>query len=137
MRVLENGELKEGDRLELVERKYPKWTLHTIGDKLYGQAGALPKDWAKWGGTLDELVELSNIEEFGMLEWREDVEELRAQATITWCVGCYRASSWKSVKSIGDVGHVQGGVGTGFGPRIWETVGLTGGGWDMLLGCRS
>merc|ERR1719199_304375 len=83
LRVLEPGEMQEGDRLELVTRLHPKWTLKTIGDKLYGQAGPLPKDWAKWSGTLEELTELSNIEEFGMDEWREDVEELRAKATNT------------------------------------------------------
>jgi len=79
-RVIEEGAFEEGDTLKLASRKYPKWTLKEIGTKLYGQAGPLPKDWAKWGGTLDELVELSNIDELGMDEWREDVEELRAKA---------------------------------------------------------
>ena len=65
MRVLEPGELKEGDTLELVERKYPKWTLYTIGDKLYGSAGALPATWAKWSGTLElALFSLFSVAHF-------------------------------------------------------------------------
>eukprot|EP00747_Dinoflagellata_sp_TGD_P094384 gnl/TRDRNA2_/TRDRNA2_166096_c0_seq2.p1 gnl/TRDRNA2_/TRDRNA2_166096_c0~~gnl/TRDRNA2_/TRDRNA2_166096_c0_seq2.p1 ORF type:complete len:355 (-),score=47.22 gnl/TRDRNA2_/TRDRNA2_166096_c0_seq2:341-1405(-) len=82
-RVLEAGHVCEGDSLELVERKHPKWTLQAVGDKLYGNAGPLPKDWANWSGSLDELEELANIEELAVEEWREDVEELRAKATGT------------------------------------------------------
>ncbi len=58
--MLETGEISEGDTLELVERPYPKWTLHTVGDKLYGSAGELPKDWAKWSGTVDRDLLLAH-----------------------------------------------------------------------------
>lgn len=81
--MLEVGEVAEGDGIQLVKRIHPKWTLHTVGDKLYGQAGALPATWANWKGTIEELTELSNIDELGIMEWREDIEELRAKATGT------------------------------------------------------
>lgn len=99
-RVLEVGEVAEGDTIQLVKRIHPMWTLHTVGDKLYGAAGPLPKDWAKWTGSLEELTELSNIEELGIMSWREDAEELRATATGT-PVRDFALS--ESVKTFGSV----------------------------------
>ena len=55
----------------------------------------------------------------------EDEDFSSNMVRLTSCVGSYRASSWGSVKSIGDGGHVPGacgrfdkGSGTRFCPRL-------------------
>ena len=77
--MTEGGKVCVGDTVELVHRPYPKWTLKLLGDKLYGQAKGQPRDWAQWIGTDEELNELANMEELAIEEWREIIEEIRAE----------------------------------------------------------
>eukprot|EP00455_Lapot_gusevi_P024410 TRINITY_DN2538_c0_g1_i2.p1 TRINITY_DN2538_c0_g1~~TRINITY_DN2538_c0_g1_i2.p1 ORF type:complete len:315 (-),score=38.44 TRINITY_DN2538_c0_g1_i2:27-971(-) len=73
-RVLsEEGTIKAGDRIELVERKYPKWTLENISDAVYGTMSNLSYHVKEWHRPMEELFELVNMPELGWFEWREQL----------------------------------------------------------------
>jgi len=79
-RVLRPGFVEEGDRIILVERPNPQWSLERIGRKLYGCAGRHIDTWTSWTGSCEELQELAGLKDLAMREWREPILHLHAAA---------------------------------------------------------
>lgn len=77
-RVLTPGSAGEGDRLCLLERPHPKWTLRYLTSLLFPIAA---KSCLKptWNGSDDELCELCNLEELAFWEWKDVCRNLREQ----------------------------------------------------------
>jgi MOSC domain-containing protein YiiM len=105
LRVLEQGELSDGDELVVLERRWAQWPLWRVARMLYGMEGAcdspsgysLPgKGTASggtaknargggralvrhlWQGTEAELRELASMPELARQEWRDEFEALVA-----------------------------------------------------------
>ena len=77
-RVLKCGELRDGMRLVRTKHPHPKWTLSFISQTLYGEGDrkALVMCKAHWSRSKKELVELIQIPELGVCEWKEEAEKI-------------------------------------------------------------
>ena len=71
-RVLQPGTLAKGDRLTLMRRPHPEWSLYRVGQLIYGGSGA--DQQPVWRGTEAERHALLSIPEFGRLDWKEHLE---------------------------------------------------------------
>jgi len=88
VRVLNPGELRDGDALTIVERPFPEWTLERVSTLLYGMEGACERPGAyvlptertalqrAWRGTADELHHLATMPELARHEYRHEFERL-------------------------------------------------------------
>lgn len=79
-RVTHPGTIAKGDRVVLVKRTYPQWSLERLGRKLYGCSGGHVDTWTNWTGRPAELKELSELEALAMREWRAQLIALQAAA---------------------------------------------------------
>ncbi len=61
-RVLQPGSIAAGDRLIVVQRPLPQWTLHRISDLIYGGVNSRHAELRSWRGTEEQLHELLNLE---------------------------------------------------------------------------
>ena len=99
-RVVEEGELDDGDRLSVVERPYPQWALERVSALLYGMPGAadtpqykIPGEGTRmtkgtsggraavreaWAGTEAELRALAMLAPLAGYEWRDEFASLVA-----------------------------------------------------------
>lgn len=99
-RVVEEGELDDGDQLGVIERPHPPWNLQRVASLLYGMAGAadtpvyrIPGEGTKmtkgtgggraavrraWAGTEAELRTLATLPPLAGYEWRDEFASLVA-----------------------------------------------------------
>lgn len=74
-RVEETGTVQTGDKLVLIQRPHPEWSLDRVSRIMY--TGATVKyEIPKWQGTLEELRELRRMEDLAFLEWREVLDKV-------------------------------------------------------------
>ena len=120
-RVRQQGTLREGDLLELIQRPHPKWSLLRISQLLYGSDSVLMQynsrgvRLSEWCGTMKELRELSNIGQLAEIEYREEIWEMmrvhssREIARDAYDKGLDGAQELKNVQLFkGDRGTIGG-----------------------------
>jgi MOSC domain-containing protein YiiM len=71
LRVLRGGDVSVGDRLTLVSRPRPGWTLRRVGALLYGRAAVAREGWVAWCGTDAEREALLAMPELAEHEWKD------------------------------------------------------------------
>jgi len=69
-RVLKAGEIRVGDELVLVERKYPKFQLAQVASAMYANTDARYKV-NEFGSSEEMLQGLISCPEFSMFQWKE------------------------------------------------------------------
>jgi len=69
-RVLKPGEIRVGDELVLVQRKYPKFQLAQVASAMYADTDARYKV-NEFGGSEEMLQGLISCSEFSMFQWKE------------------------------------------------------------------
>ena len=99
-RVVEEGELDDGDKLGVISRPYPQFSLEKVSNLLYGMPGAADTPAYKipgegtamtkgtgggraavlnaWKGTEAELRELATLPPLAGYEWRDEFASLVA-----------------------------------------------------------
>lgn len=74
-RVIKEGTISIGDRLELVRRPYPEWTLERVARLCYGgenKHGIM----RGFGGTEEELQQLLALAPLAELEWKDSLRQV-------------------------------------------------------------
>eukprot|EP00931_Biecheleriopsis_adriatica_P005302 TRINITY_DN106828_c0_g1_i1.p1 TRINITY_DN106828_c0_g1~~TRINITY_DN106828_c0_g1_i1.p1 ORF type:complete len:303 (-),score=47.22 TRINITY_DN106828_c0_g1_i1:197-1105(-) len=76
LKVLTNGDISSGDSLQLTKRTQPAWSMERLSSLCYPTT-PLQMSWA---GTHRELETLCSMDELGVYEWKERLQEIRAKS---------------------------------------------------------
>lgn len=71
-KVLESGDIADGDVLKLVSRSNPSWTVQRVAATCYSSTPMR----LSWAGTRAELEELYAIKDLAPYEWRDALREV-------------------------------------------------------------
>ena len=86
--VVHAGNVMKGDLVQVKFGPHSMWTLERVSQMMYGHPIAVMKYSARgiyreeWAGTHRELVELADIEELAVHEWREELFKLLGRRPI-------------------------------------------------------
>lgn len=75
-KVIQEGTVQKGDKLVVVKRKHPKWTLEKTSMTFYGgETNRKRCNIVEFQGTPEEFQELLNLEDLADFEWKDRLKE--------------------------------------------------------------
>jgi MOSC domain-containing protein YiiM len=122
VRVLEPGTLQRGDRVRLVARPCPGWSLRRVSALLYGDPTAVMEYLhrgvrrAEWAGSDAELLELADLPELAVCEYKEELHHMLRRSPI----GKYALAEFVEFADAADA--VPGGCGAVLAAAVLSAI---------------